>query len=292
MSKAIAAMLPDGRRLHCQHGPIDLVIEAWGEAKDVQRAYEQAARRFETVLEELVAELPLLRRAAGEEMLTFRGSVAQRMAEAVWPLRANFITPMAAVAGAVAEEILEAMLAGGGLDKAYVNNGGDIALHLQPGQSLRLGVADDPARAGLAGGMLLTSDMPVRGIATSGRGGRSFSLGIADSVTVLANKAALADAAATMIANAVNVDDAAITRLPAHEIDPDSDLQDRLVTVKAGTLGMKSISIALDSGQALAESLIRSGMIYGAVLMLFDSVRVVGGPGGAFAPEERKVLVA
>ena len=41
----------------------------------------------------------------------------------------DFITPMVAVAGSVADYILDAM--GGGLDRAIVNNGGDIALHLK-----------------------------------------------------------------------------------------------------------------------------------------------------------------
>ena len=90
------------------------------------------------------------------------------------------------------------------LDKAYVNNGGDIALHLAPGA-----VDATPAIAGtghgLADRVIIRADDPVRGIATSGWRGRSFSLGIADAVTVLARTAAEADAAATMIANAVDL---------------------------------------------------------------------------------------
>jgi uncharacterized protein len=66
-------------------------------------------------------------------------------------------------------------------------------------------------------------DIPVRGIATSGWRGRSFSRGIADSVTVLAKTAAMADAAATVIANAVNVVHPGIVRRPACDIRDDSD---------------------------------------------------------------------
>ena len=76
----------------------------------------------------------------------------------------------------------------------------------------------------------------VGGIATSGARGRSFSLGIADSVTVLARDAATADVAATLIANAVNIDSPAIRRRPARELDPDSDLRDLPVTVSVGAL--------------------------------------------------------
>ena len=40
-----ASLLPDGRRLHLQHGPIDLVIEAWGPREEVALAYRQAWAR-------------------------------------------------------------------------------------------------------------------------------------------------------------------------------------------------------------------------------------------------------
>ena len=70
-----------------------------------------------------------------------------------------------------------------------------------------------------------------RGIATSGWRGRSFSLGIADSVTVLADNAAMADAAATMIANSVNIKNhPLIIKKPAKEIYEDSDLKNLMVT--------------------------------------------------------------
>jgi uncharacterized protein len=182
----------------------------------------------------------------------------------VWPHRAVFITPMAAVAGAVADEMLQAMLAGRALDKAYVNDGGDIAIHLAPGHSLRAGIF---AQA-LDGAVSLTHDRPVRGIATSGRGGRSFSLGIADSATVLAKTAAAADAAATLIANAVNLDHSAIERRLARELDPDSDLGDLAVTVAVGDLPPEAIDEALDRGLVEARRLRHLGLIDSAALSL------------------------
>jgi hypothetical protein len=177
---------------------------------------------------------------------------------------------MAAVAGAVADEMLQAMLAGRNLDKAYVNNGGDIAIHLAPGQSLRAGIF---AQA-LDGAVTLTHDRPVRGIATSGRAGRSFSLGIADSATVLAATAAAADAAATLIANAVNVDHPSIDRRPARDLDPDSDLQDLPVTVAIGTLPQHLIEEALDCGLAEARRLRLCGLIDSAALSLQGCWRI------------------
>ncbi len=259
----IAARFPDGR-LHLQHGPIDLIIEAFGAHEEVEAAYRQAIDRFGDVLPTLVRELPTLRRPVGDAYPLLQGPVARRMAEAVWRHRAVFITPMAAVAGAVADEMLQAMLAGRTLDKAYVNDGGDIALHLAPGHSLRAGIF---AQA-LDGAATLTHDRPVRGIATSGRGGRSFSLGIADSATVLARTAAAADAAATPIANAVNIDHPAIERRPARELDPDSDLGDLPVTVAVGDLPLAAIDEALDLGFAEAHRLRRLGLIDSAAISL------------------------
>jgi ApbE superfamily uncharacterized protein (UPF0280 family) len=275
-SGAIARMLPDGRRLHLQHGPIDLVIEAFGDTAEVRLAYAQAAARFPEILPELVAELPLLRRAADASHPGVAGPVAQRMLRACRRHDGVFLTPMAAVAGAVADEVLAALVAGRSLDKAYVNNGGDIALHLVPGASFKAGIVTDLADPAIDAIAAITGERPVRGIATSGAGGRSFSLGIADAATVLAVDAAAADAAATLVANAVDLPGhPEITRRPAAELDPDSDLGDRLVTVAVGTLAPGEIAEALRRGAAVAEGLRHAGLIEAAVLQLRGFCRVV-----------------
>jgi ApbE superfamily uncharacterized protein (UPF0280 family) len=244
------AILPDGR-LHLQHGPIDLIIEAFGVADEVQAAYRQAGDRFGDILPTLVKELAVLRRPMGDAYPLLQGPVARRMAEAVWPYRDIYITPMAAVAGSVADEMLAALLRGRTLDKAYVNNGGDIAFHLAPGHELRAGIFVDA----LDGAVRLTHDRPVRGLATSGWGGRSFSLGIADAVTILAANAAAADSAATVVANAVNADHPAVERRKARDLDPDSDLGDLLVTTRVGALPAEIVVAALDHGAAEARRL-------------------------------------
>ena len=269
---AVVARLADGR-LHLQHGPIDLIIEAFGVPEEVERAYAQATERFGDILPTLVGELPLLRRPLGEAYPLLQGPVARRMAEATWPHRAVYVTPMAAVAGAVADEMLQALIRGRTLDKAYVNDGGDIAIHLTPGHELRAGIFAQ----GLDGVARLTAARPVRGIATSGRGGRSFSLGIADSVTVLAATAAAADAAATLIANAVNVDHPAVERRAARDLDPDSDLGDLPVTVAVGGLPLEAVAEALDRGAAEARRLRRCGLIDSAALLLQAEWRLEAG---------------
>jgi hypothetical protein len=266
----IVARLP-GDRLHLHHGPIDLIIGADGAR---EAAFMLATTRFETVLGELVTELPLLRQPVGEVP---NGETARIMQAACLPHDAVFVTPMAAVAGAVAETVLAAMVAAGGVTRAYVNNGGDIAIHLTPGQSFRL------AMAGLdgtdKGRITLTAADPVRGIATSGRGGRSHTMGIADQVTVLAATAAMADVAATLIANAIDLPgDPKITRAPANALSPDSDLGPRLVVTGVGPLTADACATALARGQTTARAMLDRGLIHGAALFLGDETRLIGAP--------------
>ncbi|MFO1153814.1 MAG: UPF0280 family protein [Rhodospirillales bacterium] len=274
---AHARVLPDGRRLHLQHGPIDLIIEAWGERTEVEAAYGQAIAYFEPLLETLVRDLPTLRRPVGPDDPELSGPVAARMVRAAMRHRGVFVTPMAAVAGAVADAVLAAMLAGRRLDRAYVNDGGDIALHLSQGQHFKVGAItrlDSPAIDAVA---RIEYTSPVRGIATSGQGGRSFSFGIADAVTVLAEDAAAADVAATLIANAVSCEAPTIERAPASSRDADSDLGDRLVVVRVGHLSRSEIAAALTHGAAEAERMRRRGLIEAAFLALRGHARVVGG---------------
>lgn len=263
--------LADGRRLHLQDGPIDLIVEAHGAAADVQMAYEAAIGRFTGLLDELCAELPELRRQALPGPCSLEGVVAQRMHAAVAPFCEDmFITPMAAVAGAAAEEILGEMTNSAHLSRAYVNNGGDIALHLfSPGAQFTVGLVDRPDRPTLIGTTRIEAVDSSRGIATSGWRGRSFSLGIADAVTVLAATASQADAAATVIANAVDLPGhPGIVRMPANELQPDSDLGARLVTRDVGPLSRSEIVSALESGAHKARALLANGLIDGASLHL------------------------
>lgn len=268
MPGAVAALLADGR-LHLQHGPIDLIIGADG---DRAAAFAAARARFCTVLEELVAELPLLRRAMGAPP---QGRIARRMHDAVRPHGAVFVTPMAAVAGAVAEEVLGAMVAAAPLTRAYVNNGGDIALHLTGAKQFCMAIA------GLDNTRLGTIDIaaadPVRGIATSGQRGRSLSMGIADAVTVLAGSAAAADVAATLIANAVDLPGhPTVHRTPARDIDPDSDLGARLVVTHVGPLTADAVAKALSNGARLAQDMRQRGLIHAAALFLRGQSSLVG----------------
>ena len=284
-------------RLHLQHGPIDLIITAAGDKAEVAAAYARAADAFCGLLDLLVDELTILRLPADLTTInSLKGPVAKRMAAAISPHlprhdKADFITPMIAVAGSVADEILLAM--GDQLDRASVNNGGDIALYLGKGTFFDIGIADDrdthlsdfamTALDGdggcmpLHGRIRLHDHDRIGGIATSGWRGRSLSLGIADSVTVLAQNAAAADVAASLIANAINISSPAITRQPAASLVPDSDLKDRLVTVDVGPLSVKEIDHALAAGACLARHMFGDGQIMTAYARLAGRSFIIAG---------------
>ena len=268
--------LSDGR-WHFQHGPIDIVLQLVGDASACHDALQRTWQRFESVLPELVSELPLLRQPiANLQKHSFQGEVAGSMWQVThdmaWAAADGFVTPMAAVAGSVAQALLPC-LSQDGVDKAYVNNGGDIALYVQEGQSWRIGMVSDLQQALRSdvnselisdGSFVIHHDMPVRGVATSGWRGRSFSLGIADSVTVLAATAAQADVAATLIANAVNIHHPSVQRQAANSLRDDTDLGDRLVTVDVPRLPPALVEQALQLGLDCAHAMQARGQVFAA----------------------------
>ena len=269
-------------RLHLQHGPIDLILHVDASEEIRKRLYSTAKKRFSTVLQELVVEMDLLKQPWSADLPDPKGGIAQKMCFAV---RGSdiFVTPMAAVAGAVADEVLEAMLNEAKntdpcleeIQRMYVNNGGDIAFWLNAGESFSIGVVDNPGIPELNARVSLTYESLVRGIATSGWRGRSMSLGIADAVTVLAGSAATADAAATLIANDVNVYYPGILKRPASEVKDESDLGMLPVTVDVPPLPVDQISEALKRGAQTAGNFIRTGKIEAAYLSLQKQTLVV-----------------
>ena len=285
------AMLIDGGRLHLQHGPIDLIIGVDG--GDRRAVFAAATARFGTVLEELVAELPLLKADFRGCLEGPGGSIAQRMAKAVRPHARGFVTMMAAVAGAVADAVLAAMMRAGPFTRAYVNNGGDIALFLGDGQIYRSAIATLDGRD--IGRIVISAQDDMRGIATSGQGGRSLSFGIAESVTVAARDAAAADVAATLIANAVDLGDhPAIDRCAANALQPDSDLGMRKVVRRVGALTAAEIAQALSAGAIVAHDMMNRNLIAGAVLVLRGEQRIIGASRMMtnLFPQQKKVIHA
>lgn len=289
MLSATSLSLGDGRQ-HFQHGPIDIVAQAEGAPDVIADAHQAAAKRFATILSELAEELLILRQPiVAQSPCPLSGPIAKTMWEACQRCRTDFITPMAAVAGSVAQALIP-FYTQPGITRAWVNNGGDIALYLTPGTKVEIGLFADLSKLdthalqqgiSLDGTLSIDYAMGVRGVATSGWRGRSFSFGIADSVTVLAQSAALADAAATVIANAVNTEHVAVERLPANQVKDDSDLGNRLVTVHVPTLDDDTIHQALKQGLQQALQMKQSGLISACILtcqgwiVTTDSPRIV-----------------
>jgi uncharacterized protein len=267
----------DAQRWHFQHGPMDLILWAEGPQNTVRQAVTDAWTRFAPLLSELVSELghlrqpaPIISAATSEtaQCCTAKGFTAGLMCTAVYPFHqryGKFITPMAAVAGAVSQTLIECFKRPG-MQRAAINNGGDIALYLAPGQHMTVGMVQRIESPAVDGILRIDAASNICGIATSGWGGRSLSLGVADSVTVLAATASQADAAATMIANEVDINDPAIRRMPADQVRDDSDLGQRLVTVEVGTLAPGLVRQALVRGYRFAQRLKSDGLIAGAAL--------------------------
>lgn len=248
-----------------------LTIAAWqgGEARPVMAA--QAARaalrclkvlaEFQGYLRRRVRELP-----AGRPL----PPLVERAARACRAVDSG-LTPLAAVAGAVADEVAEFALALGA-DRVVVNNGGDIAVRLSPGQTLGVGVKPPDPEQGepspLMGRLNLRGGDGVGGVASSGWQGRSHSSGVADLVTVWAVSAAQADAAATALGNAAQAHGPESRSMPAQEIDPDSGLGDQKITTQVGPLPREKRLVALRGARDLARRLHGRGLIIGCLVLV------------------------
>jgi ApbE superfamily uncharacterized protein (UPF0280 family) len=181
------------------------------------------------------------------------------------------LTPLAAVAGAVADEVADFALALGA-DRVVVNNGGDIAVRLSPGQALRVGVEppgqDEGGPSPVMGRLNLCGGDGIGGVASSGWRGRSHSSGVADLVTVWARSAARADAAATALGNAAQAQGDESRSVTAQEIDPDSGLGGQRVTTQVGPLSRSQRLAALRGARDLARRLHGRGLIMGCLVLV------------------------
>ena len=243
--------LDDGR-VFVDYGPVSMVITAARGGKNDPALAKTAFPVIREALSEMGRAQDQLRRypaSVEREKLT---GCARIMADAVLVTGDPLLTPMAAVAGTMADTVADFLFAEGA-EKVIVNNGGDIALRLGEGQSVTLGIRrswegtlrDEPVR--------LTGESGVGGVATSGLGGRSLTTGIADSVTVLAARCAAADACATHLADASYIESAAVHRAKAGEIDPGSDIADLMVVTAVGPLLEEEKETSLRQVIAAAE---------------------------------------
>jgi hypothetical protein len=186
------------------------------------------------------------------------------------------LTPMAAVAGTIADAVAD-WLFERGLTRVIVDNGGDIAIRLARGERATVGVRPQITSRLISHVIYLDSSRSAWGVTTSGMGGRSFTRGIASAVTVLADNASLADAAATAVANSCFVEDKSILQLPAQNIDPNSDLADIHVTSEVKLLSTESIRKAVGNARRKADNLFQKDLIIGAFIALGSVYTITDG---------------
>ncbi len=220
------------------------------------------------VLEEIREALPVLRQKAHRiKKIEYLPEPARRMISAVKAVDASTLTPMAAVAGTVADLVKEHLSSLREIDLLSVNNGGDISIGNRSGRPMSIGIGD--IGSGAPTPYVLKVEGPGSfGVATSGFGGRSFTLGLADTVSVVADSAALADAAATLIANRTSAEATGVVRRKARELDPLTDIPDELVTVARGCLDTEAVITAVTNGYEEAARLKSAGVIREAVVIL------------------------
>lgn len=274
VGQAIVRIMEDGKRLHLQHGPIDIIAQAFGDQAEVGKAYELAADYFQNVLEAVVNDLALLKRPVGDIDPAKLGAIGQRMYQVAFKFNGgHYVTPMAGVAGTISDGVIAAMSVGSDLQKIYVNNGGDIAFRVKESESFTAGIVNNLDRPELNGTVVLSQSDDVAGVATSGWRGRSQSMGIADAVTVLAKSAADADVAATLIAGDVWVEDPAVHQRRAIDEDEHSDLGAHLITTEVGAISFFKKQQALERGLQTAANFMQRGLIRGAYLSLQGETR-------------------
>ena len=269
MSYEQSIALLDEETVLAECGPMRLAIRAWQNDQPQTKLCRQAAAAAFSYLEAVAEHQAILSEPVAHIALLPENALAQRMIQSVKAIGADDLTPMAAVAGTIADAVAD-WLFGRGATKIIVANGGDIAIRLAAGQTATVGIRPQIDRLDISHMAHLDNRRSSWGVTTSGLGGRSFTRGIASAVTVIASNASLADAAATSIANACFVEDDSIIQIPAEQIDPNTDLKGVNVTVDVGFLKWDKRIQAVKTALSTADTLCRQGLIAGALIALED----------------------
>ncbi len=246
-------------------GPMRLVIQAWNKGQPQIALARQAAEEAIGYLERIAGCRPLLSRPWPQIEELPEDELARRMVTSVKAIGDVDLTPMAAVAGTIADAVADRLFERG-MTKAVVDNGGDIAIRLTEGETAAVGIRPQISSPQISHVIHLDDTHAAWGVTTSGLGGRSFTRGIASAVTVMAANASVADAAATAVANACFVEDKCIIQQPAEKLDPASDLAGLNVTTKVGILSSEKIRLAVGNARQKAEQLSKKGLIIGSFI--------------------------
>lgn len=234
MEERSCRILAEGQ-VYIEYGPAAMKVLAYANGEPLTELCCRAVHVIHRALEEISASGPLLRRYSGEIDPTRLSGLPRIMYDAVARTEEPTLTPMAAVAGTVADAVAD-WLFSCGATVAAANNGGDIALRLAPGNSIRLrtvrslltGTASDP--------IVLRAEDGIGGICTSGLGGRSFTRGVVESLSVFSSRASQADALATHLANCSYIPSERVASTLAKNLDPSTDIPELSVVTAVDTL--------------------------------------------------------
>jgi ApbE superfamily uncharacterized protein (UPF0280 family) len=242
-----------------------LVIQAFsGPVAEIGLAKEAAQYAFDCLARVAKAQ-HLLRQRHGLIGFIPEDKIARTMLESVSLIGDEDLTPMAAVAGTIADFVAD-WLFDRHVTRVIVDNGGDIAIRLIAGESAGVGLRPDIQSREITHLIRIDARFPSWGVNTSGLGGRSLTRGIASAVTTFAATSSVADAAATAIANACFAEHKNIHQAPAKSVDPNTDLGDLPVTVGISDLPQKSVTQALENGFRKATAIQKMGHIHGALI--------------------------
>lgn len=244
-------------------GPMRLVIDARiGKVAQPQQSV-QAAEQAVRFLEGVAQARPFLGRDFRALIPRVTDPLALKMVASVQAVGDADLTPMAAVAGTMADAVADFLL-NRGMTRVLVENGGDVSIRSCDGGPVTVGIrprVDSPA---ISHALVLGPERTAWGVATSGFGGRSLTRGVLDAASVVAADASLADAAATAVANAGCIADDSVVRKPAEALDPHTDIAGLDVTFLVGRLAEESKQRAVDLSMRRAEQLIANRIIFGA----------------------------
>lgn len=247
---AFAYILRDGR-IFVDYGPVSMIVTVQNPSMDIFETKNLIERWVYQSLVSLSKELNTLKKYPEEIETEFESDLAKNMLLSVKATGYPKLTPMSAVAGTIADKIAE-LLVQTGAEKVIVNNGGDIAIRMKEGDQLIVGIKRSLREDANIDKYILRNNH-IRGIATSGFGGRSFTQGVADSVTVFSESASLADAFATYLADMTHICSDKVHEAIASDIDPETDIGDQKIVISIDSLSELEIKEAFDNLNRVVE---------------------------------------
>lgn len=255
------------------HGPLHMTVSVFRGHKPSYELARKGGKRGLDVLRLLTRFLPIMRISASEvKRVENLPLVVQMIIGVTQSMVESDLTSMACVAGATADEVADFLEEQGGR-RIIVNNGGDIALRLRPDEKVRIGVRIDRHNPVGSYTLVVEGGSGIGGVATSGLGGRSLTKGIASAAVAIAPSAAMADAAATTIANATLVEDQNIKTEWAETVHPDTDIPGQRIVTHVGDIGREKRDEGLEGGLERASLLVNQGLIMGAIIAIKGEVR-------------------